>query len=85
MHGIKCQSFANLGFLAFHVFHNFSQIGIRLQHFGAHFGILDALGVFKHNNDRILALANRFVNLPFCTTPLTNNLLYVRMILINNF
>ena len=47
MRGISCQSFAYLGFLAFYVFHNFSQIGIRLQHFGIRFGILGALSVFK--------------------------------------
>ena len=44
--GITWQSFAYLGFLAFHVFHNFSQIGIRLQHFGILTHIRGALSIF---------------------------------------
>ena len=47
MRGISCQSFAYLGFLAFHVFHNLAYLGIPLQHFGILTCILGALSVFK--------------------------------------
>ena len=48
MHGISCQSFAYLDFLAFSYFRNLAYLGIPLQHFGILIGILDALGVLSN-------------------------------------